>query len=167
MISIDFTLILVILNFILLLIILKKLLYKSLVSFLNKRQKQIKDNLENAKRSQEESAKMLESQKEMLHKARKEAREIREEAITNAKITGEQILKAANTEKDVLMTETQKIIEGEVKKAKKSIEKEIGEFVVSLTDKIIGKKLTEKDDIKLINNLIKTERKQSKERKVD
>ena len=167
MISIDFTFFIVILNFILLLIILKKLLYKPLINFLNKRQKQIKDDIENAQKSRDESTKILESQKKMLQEARKETRELRNEAIINAKIAGEQIINKAHTQKESIIGEAQKIVNAEVQKAKRSIENEIGQFVISLTGKIIGKKLNEKDDIVLIDNLIKSEIKQSKENKVD
>ncbi|MCK4357208.1 MAG: F0F1 ATP synthase subunit B [Candidatus Cloacimonetes bacterium] len=162
MISIDFTFFIVILNFILLLIILKKLLYKPLINFLNKRQKQIKDDIENAQKSRDESTKILESQKKMLQEARKETRELRNEAIINAKIASEQIINEAHNQKESIIDEAQKMVKAEIKKAKRSIENEIGQFVISLTGKIIGKKLNKKDDIDLIDSLIKTEMKKSK-----
>ncbi|MBC8527633.1 MAG: F0F1 ATP synthase subunit B [Candidatus Cloacimonetes bacterium] len=165
MVSIDYTLILVIVNFILLLIILKKLLYKPLMNYLAQREKQIKDDLDGAKQNKIDSEKLLESQKKTLQEARKEARELRDEVIKNAKISGEKIVQDAHAQKEVVVNEAQEIIQSEVKKAKRSIEKEIGRFVVSLTDKIIGKKFTKEQDLKLIDELIKSEMKEKKESK--
>lgn len=157
MVNIDYTLILVVVNFIILLIILKKLLYKPLMDFINKRESQIKEDLEGAKELKEESNKILEKQKELLRKAKEEARSIRDEATKSAKIQSEQILHDSEKQRDVIIQEAQEIIDVEVNKAKENIQSQIGDFVIELTDKIIGKKLTEEDDVKLINEMIKEE----------
>ncbi len=166
MVNIDYTLILVIVNFIVLLFILKKLLYKPLMDFINKRESQIRDDLQGAKELKEESTKILEKQKELLRKAKEEARSIRDEATKSAKIQSEQILHDSEKQRDVIIQEAQEIIDVEVNKAKESIQSQIGDFVIELTDKIIGKKLTEDDDVKLINDMIKEESKK-KESSVD
>jgi F-type H+-transporting ATPase subunit b len=137
------------------------------MKFINQRQSQIKENVEAAQKNKAESEKILESQRKMLQEARKEAHEIRDEAITNAKISGEKIVRDAHNQKDIILDEAHKTVDTEVQKAKKRIEKEIGQFVVSLTDKIIGKKLTGKGDLELIDTIIKTEIKQKRESKVD
>ena len=165
MVSIDYTLILVIINFVLLLVIMKKLLYKPLMDFLSQREKQIKDDLASAKNNKVESEKLIEKQKETLQKARKESRKLRDEVVKNAKISGEQIIRDAHEQNKIIIAEAQEVIQSEVKKAKKEIEKEIGEFVVSLTGKIIDKKFTDKDDLALIDNVIEMEIKQKKEKK--
>ncbi|MBC8313224.1 MAG: F0F1 ATP synthase subunit B [Candidatus Cloacimonetes bacterium] len=165
MVSIDYTLILVIINFVLLLVIMKKLLYKPLMDFLSQREKQIKDDLASAKNNKVESEKLIEKQKETLQKARKESRKLRDEVVKNAKISGEQIIRDAREQNEIIIAEAQEVIQSEVKKAKKEIEKEIGEFVVSLTGKIIDKKFTDKDDLALIDNVIEMEIKQKKEKK--
>jgi len=165
MVNIDYTLILVIINFIILMIVLKKLLYKPLMDFLNKRESQIKDDLEAAKKNKTAVEKILQEQKELLREAKEEAREIRDDAQKSARIQSEQILKEATEQRDIIIQEAQEMIDVEVIKAKESIQKEIGDFVVDLTDKIIGKKLTKDEDISFINELIAQERK--KESSVD
>jgi len=157
MVNIDYTLILVIVNFIILLIIMKKLLYKPLMDFINKRESQIRGDLKGAKKLKAESEKILEKQKELLRKAKEEARNIRDEATKSAKIQSEQILHDSEEKRDIIIQEAQEIIDVEVSKAKESIQSQIGDFVVELTDKIIGKKLTEDEDVKLINEMIKEE----------
>ncbi|HHI87681.1 MAG TPA: ATP synthase F0 subunit B [Candidatus Cloacimonetes bacterium] len=165
MVSIDYTLILVIINFIILMIVLKKLLYKPLMDFLNKRENQIKDDLDAARKNKTAAEKILEEQKELLREAKEQAREIRDEAQKSARIHSEQILKDATEQRDIIIREAQEMINVEVIKAKESIQKEIGNFVVELTDKVIGKKLSKDEDIKLINELIELELK--KESPVD
>ena len=157
MVSIDYTLILVIVNFIILLIIMKKLLYKPLMDYINKRESQIREDIKGAKEHKDKSEKILEEQKELLIKAKEEARDIRDEATRSAKIQGEQILHDAAEQRDIIIQESQEMIDVEVNKAKESIQAQIGDFVIELTDKIIGKKLTEDEDIKLIDDMIKEE----------
>ncbi len=157
MVSIDYTLILVIVNFIILLIIMKKLLYKPLMDFIQKRESQIRGDLKGAKENKDRSEKILKEQKELLIKAKEEAKDIREEAKKIAKIQGEQILHNAAEQRDVITQEAQEMIDVEVNKAKESIQSQIGDFVIELTDKIIGKKLTGDEDIKFIDNMIKEE----------
>ncbi len=157
MVSIDYTLILVIVNFIILLIIMKKLLYKPLMDYINKRESQIREDIKGAKEHKDKSDKILEEQKELLIKAKEEARDIRDEATRSAKIQGEQILHDAAEQRDIIIQESQEMIDVEVNKAKESIQSQIGDFVIELTDKIIGKKLTGDEDIKLIDDMIKEE----------
>ena len=157
MVSIDYTLILVIVNFIILLIIMKKLLYKPLMDYINKRESQIREDIKGAKEHKGKSEKILEEQKELLIKTKEEARDIRDEATRSAKIQGEQILHDAAEQRDIIIQESQEMIDVEVNKAKESIQAQIGDFVIELTDKIIGKKLTEDEDIKLIDDMIKEE----------
>lgn len=157
MINIDYTLILVVVNFIILLIILKKLLYKPLMDYINKRESQIRDDLKSAKEHKDKSEKILGEQKELLREAKEEARDIRDESKKIAKIQGEQILHDAAEQRDVIIQEAQEVIDVEVNKAKESIQAQIGDFVIELTDKMIGKKLTEDEDINLINEMIKEE----------
>jgi len=166
MVSIDYTLILVIVNFIILLIILKKLLYKPLMEYINKRESQIREDLTGAKEHKEESEKILEKQKELFRKSKEEARSMRDEAAKSAKIQSEQILHDAEEQQDAIIQEAQEIIDVEVIKAKERIQSQIGDFVIELTDKIIGKKLTEDEDVKLINEMIKEESRK-KESSVD
>jgi len=166
MVSIDYTLILVIVNFIILLIIMKKLLYKPLMDYINKRESQIQDDLKSAKEHKDKSEKILGEQKELLREAKEEARDIREDAKKIAKIQSEQILHDAAEQRDLITREAQEMINVEVNKAKETIQAQIGDFVIELTDKIIGKKLTEDEDIKLINEMIKEESRK-KESSVD
>ncbi len=159
MVNIDYTLILVIINFIILMFVLKKLLYKPLMDYLNKREGQIKQDLDEAKKNKASAEKILEEQKEVLRKAKEEARAIRDEAHKSARLQSEQILKDANEQRDTIIRDAQQMIDVELNKAKDSIQKEIGDFVVELTDKMIGKKLTKDEDLKFIDELIEQESK--------
>jgi len=91
---------------------------------------------------------------------------MRDEAAKSAKIQSEQILHDAEEQQDAIIQEAQEIIDVEVIKAKERIQSQIGDFVIELTDKIIGKKLTEDEDVKLINEMIKEESRK-KESSVD
>ena len=74
-----------IVNFLILLWLLNKLLFKSLVSYLDKRQDIIKSDLELAKSNKLESEKIIEKQNESLQQALLEAKSIREKAEDSSK----------------------------------------------------------------------------------
>lgn len=154
MVSIDYTLILVIINFVILLIVLKKLLYKPLSKFLTEREEQIKGDLDKASRKKKESEQILEEQKQLLREAKADAKDTREKAIKNSKLAAEEILKEAHQHKDNIVNDAQTVIENEVESAKKDLKDEIGQLVVNMAEKIIGKKLNDESDAELIKSVV-------------
>ena len=77
--TLDLTFILVILNFILLMIILKKLLYKPLKSFLTDRQNKIQADVDEAKESLDTAKQLVLSREEELNKAIKESNKLKDD----------------------------------------------------------------------------------------
>ncbi|MDD3486957.1 MAG: F0F1 ATP synthase subunit B [Candidatus Moranbacteria bacterium] len=146
-----------IINFLVLLFVLYKFAYGPIVAMLEKRQKKIEKGLadaEEAKKKLEESEKR---EKEILAKARTEAREILEAAriqsekmktdlAEDAKIHAEKIVESAKAE-----------IEQEKQKTISDIKSEIGGLVVAAAEKVVGEKMNDKKDKEIINHILNTD----------
>lgn len=84
-----------IINFGLLLVILKKVLYKPIIEILDKRRARVEETLINNKKSEDRLVEIEEERKEILHQAQSKAEKEREELIKNAKDEKERIIDEA------------------------------------------------------------------------
>lgn len=155
MISVDYTLIIVILNFVFLLIILNHLLYKPLKKFLVERQKTIETDLEEADRLQKEADSLVEKQNQEYRKNSQEIRKMKEKAQKEAESLSSGIIKEAREREKKLLLEAEKQLDQEKTKAVKDLESQLGDKVSALTAKIIGRNIDQEIDSELINKLLK------------
>jgi len=155
MISIDYSLIIVILNFVLLLIVLDKLLFKPMKKFLNDRQQEVTKEMTDARINREEADKLLKQRDEELKSSSEEIRTLTKQAKKEADKHSEKILKEAKIRERVILQESEQQIELRKSEAFKEIEADVINLVSDLTGKIIGKKIDADADKKLINSLMK------------
>ncbi len=158
MISIDYSLIIVILNFILLLVILNKILYKPIKSFLTERQNSIASDLEQAEKARIEADELIRKQEEEFKQSAHEIRKMKEQAKKDAEIKGDEIIKEAREREKAILADTEKQLAHEKQKVLQAIEGELGESITSLTSTIIGKNIDEKIDAAMIERLLDEER---------
>ena len=158
MISIDYSLIIVILNFILLLIILNKILYKPIKQFLVERQSSIATDLEQAEKSKVEAEELVKKQEDEFKQSAHEIRKIKEQAKKDAEMKGDEIIKEARGREKAILADTEKQLAHEKQKVLHEIEGELGERITSLTSTIIGKHIDEKIDAAMIDRLLEEER---------
>ena len=155
MISIDYSLIIVILNFVLLLIVLNKLLFKPMKKFLSNRQQEVSKEMTDARINREEADKLLKQRDEELKSSSEEIRTLTKQAKKEAEKHSEEILKEAKIRERVILQESEQQIELRKSEAFKEIEADVINLVSDLTGKIIGKKIDADADKKLINSLMK------------
>lgn len=155
MVSIDFSLIIVILNFILMLVILNKILYKPIKKFLTERQVSINDDIENAKISRKEAEELVKKQEEEYKKHTLEIRKLFDEKAKEAEKKAEEIVNQALKEKENKISELKQQLETEKNKAIKEIKGSLGEMISELAGKFLSGKIDEKQDEELIDDLIK------------
>ncbi len=155
MISLDYTLIIVILNFVFLLIILNHLLYKPLKKFLTERQKTISTDLEQADNLQKEAESLIEKQNQEYRKTSQEIRKMKEKAKKEAESLSNDIIKDAREREKDLLLDTEKQLSQEKMKAIKELELKLGDKVSLLTAKIIGRNIDQEIDAELISKLLK------------
>lgn len=118
-------------NFLILLLVLMKLVYRPVLKMLDERSRIVKESLEKAKEVEEEKRAIDEKRKEILLHAREEALKIIEEAKKEARQIKEEIRKAAQADAERL-----------IKKAEEQIQREKDELLVELRKKALDLALT-------------------------
>ncbi len=153
--GIDFKILLAqIINFILLLLILKKFLYGPVVGMLDKRKKAIDEGLKNAEEARLAVEKAQSGYEQKIALAVKEADKILTEAKKQAKDESEQIIAAASANSTQMIEKTKKQIEIEKTRVLSEAKKELADLVIAATQKLISKD-PDKNSIKEIVDEIK------------
>ena len=139
-------------NFLILLWLMKKFLYKPLISFLDKREKEIEENIQSAENNKLESEKIIEQQKAALKETYKETKEIRKKAEEANLQEHQKIMNTAKKEAEDLLTKTKTQLNLDVLKIKNDLKQDVGELAVNLSEKLIETSL----DKEKSQNIIKT-----------
>ena len=154
MISIDYSLIIVILNFVLLLIVLNKILYKPIKKFLEERQQTIASDLDDAKASRTEAEKLVEKKGNELKQSAEEIRKMKGAATSDAEGKARDIVKNAKEQEKRILQDTEHQLKTEKVKVMGDIEDELAEMVAELSSKFLSEKLDESKDKELIKRII-------------
>ncbi len=154
MISIDYTLIIVILNFIVLLAVLNKILYKPIKKYLEERKQTISEDLDEAKKSRENAEELVSKRGEELKSSAEEIRKLKQASRREAEHQASDILKEAKNQEKRILQDTEAQLEQEKVKTLKELEGELADMVSSLSEKFLSGKIDEEKDTQLIKNII-------------
>ncbi|OGE38200.1 ATP synthase F0 subunit B [Candidatus Daviesbacteria bacterium RIFCSPHIGHO2_12_FULL_37_11] len=142
-------------NFLILLFILKKFLYGPILKVLQKRKDVIAESLRNAEEIEKKLKVANEEADKIIAKALEEAKKI----LDDSNKTGAQILADTNTAAEEILQkakeESSKFIEFERIKLNQEVRENIGRLVFVAFEKITGKILTEEDKKKLTEKSLK------------
>lgn len=143
-----------IINFVLLLVILRVFLYKPIVNMLDKRRETIRTDLEEAEnaRSQAEAAKQ--EYEKQLEEAREERRSILAQAREQADKMREEILDKARGEAQGLVAKTEEEMQSLRRQALAGAQDEIVELAMAAAGKVVGEALDPKAHRRLIQDFI-------------
>ncbi|MDD5489734.1 MAG: F0F1 ATP synthase subunit B [Candidatus Moranbacteria bacterium] len=144
-----------IVNFLVLLFILWKFAYGPVLAMLEKRQKKIEKGLADADEAHKKLAESEEKQKQILRKAREDAKGIVENARLQAEKSKAEIAVEAKAQAEKIISGARIEIETEKAKSIAEIKSEIGGLVVAATEKIIGEKMDERKDKELVEKSLK------------
>ncbi len=142
-------------NFLVLLFILNKLLYKPLLKVLQERKAKIAQSLEQAQEIEEKLAKTEEEREAKLVKAGEEARAILEEATKNATQIIAEAHQKAQTDIDGMIDKGQEEIKLEREKMYQEFREEVADIVVAGLQKVTGKVIDKKDQKELVEKSVK------------
>ncbi len=154
MITIDYSLLIVIANFVLLLIILNKILYKPMKKWLTERSEKISGDIDEAARSKEEAAKILDQQKQELIESSEEIRKMQHRARREAEDQAKEILDGAKKQQKDIVQETEAQVAHVRKRTMEELEVELAGMIASVSATIIADKMDPETDKKLINKLL-------------
>lgn len=145
-----------IINFLIVLAILYKFAYRPILGFLRKREEKIAKSLLDAQKIEENLKSSEKQKKEIIVLARQEAEGILRQAETAAEKFTTEAAQKARLEMEKIKQEAKSQIEQEKQKAFEELKNQTADLVISLTEKILTEKITDKKDKEMIEETIKS-----------
>jgi len=145
-----------ILVFLILLGLLWRFGWPAILESVEKRERRIQQQLEEAERQRAESAALLEQHKRLLANAKAEAQEILAKAKQVAEKEHEALLAKARQEYDALLARARKEIAAEQEKAVRELRHEAVELSLAAASKLIGEKLDSEANRRLVMTYLET-----------
>lgn len=142
-------------NFLVLVYLLKRFFLKKIIVFLESREKKIKDGLEAAQKGEELLEKAKISQKEILSKAHGEAKLFLQEAQKENLELAQKIQEGARKEAEKITKEARELAQEEAAKIQKELARETTRVAVGLVEKVLRDFLTVTDHKKILTHLSK------------
>lgn len=143
-----------IVNFCVLLFLLKKFLYKPMIKFLRERREAIEQGVERSEIAKKQFKEFREMQAQELAKTREEAHKVIEEAKRRAEDVKNQILLEAKNQTEILFKRAEKDIELLKKQRLLEAERELGMMAVQGMEYLIREKVSDDKKIQLADDAV-------------
>jgi len=130
-----------VITFIVLLIILKKVAWKPILTALDKRENDIKESLAQAEKAKDDAKKILEENQANLAKAEEESRKIIEQSRAFAETLKEQLMRESKEQAKKIVDDSSSEIQRNKDAAFEELKGQIAEIAVSAAEKIIRESL--------------------------
>ena len=150
LISLDKSLIIQGVNFLILLFLLQKILYKPLLAKMSERTEAIKTSLEEAQRARAEAARQEEENAERLRAAHAEAASIRAAALKEAAEEQRKLVDAARAEAARLVESARAQTDADIRRAREELRREVADLAIGVAEKLIRKSLDDADHRRIV-----------------
>ena len=144
-----------IVNFFILLIILKKILYKPILGMLEERKQKIADGLKNAEEIEKKLEKIEKEREATIQKASTEAMKMLEEATKSSSLIVEEEHEKAAEDMKMIVEKAHLQIASDRDKMREDIRKELADLVASAMTAVYEKKLTRAYQEEIIKDTLK------------
>lgn len=141
MVSLDYSLGIQIINFLLLIFILNVLLYKPILGMIDKRKKQFEDSDAEIRRLQETVEQKMAAYEEKLRQAKAAAVEQKNEIIRQGAEEAKTVIDAVRAEIPGMMERFHAQMDGEIGAAKKILTDHSQQLSVEIAEKVLGRSL--------------------------
>jgi F-type H+-transporting ATPase subunit b len=128
-------------NFIILLLVLRRYLFKPVLGMLDERARRIRDSTEAAERAREESARAEQERGEVLKEARRQAEEIVNRAMQEADGLRSEARKAAQEEAQRIISRAEQEATAERQQAMQELRAQVADLAVLAAGRVIGRSL--------------------------
>lgn len=142
-------------NFLILVFIMYKFLYKPVINLLDSRKEKIEKGLRDAEKLGEELEKTKELRDREIKKAKQEAMAIVEEAQRVAEVSGQEIKAKTKAEVEKLITAAKSQMIQEKDRMMTEVKKEAAILVLAVAEKVVGKTFDSKMQQKLIEESLR------------
>ena len=143
------------LTFLILLIVLKKVAWKPILTALENREKEIEDSLNKAEKAKEEAQKILEQNQASLSKAEDKSKKIIEQSRIYSETLKEQMLKESKEEAKKLIDSASAEIDRKKNAAFEQLKNQVAEISLNAAGKIMRENLSTEKNKKIVNEYLK------------
>ena len=150
--TINWNLLFSLITVVVLVLILKKFFFEKVHQFMEARQQQVVNTLQEAQTTREEAQQKLEEYEAQMAFAESEKREIIKKAMQEAQAQAGAVLETAS--KEAGQVRERREIERDKMIAKKELQREIGDMAVLAAGKIIGEELNPKRQAEVVEKII-------------
>ena len=154
LISLDKSLIIQVANFLILLFVLHRLLYKPFLAKMDERTQAIKKSLEEAQAARAEAARQQEENAARLTAAHREAASIREQALREAADESRKHIETAQAQARKLVDDTRAQMDAEIRRAREELRREVADLATSVAEKLVRKSLREDDHRRIVADAV-------------
>ena len=154
LISLDKSLIVQAVNFVILLVILQRLLYKPFLAKMEERSNAIKRSLEEAQAARAEAARQAEENTARLRQAHAEAAAIREQALKDAGEEQRRLVESARAEAQRLVESAKAQMEADIRRAREELRREVADLATAVAEKLVRRSLRDEDHRRVIADAI-------------
>ncbi|MGD1153575.1 MAG: ATP synthase F0 subunit B [Syntrophales bacterium] len=139
MISIDYTMFIQMVNFLLLIVILNHILYKPILGIIDRRKKQVQDTEEEIKRLNQSVEERIAAYEEKLRQAKTDALEKKTEIIKEGAEQAKGLIEAARSEIPGMMEQFHGEMNREVSEARSILTGQSRKISVEIAEKLLGR----------------------------
>lgn len=154
LVSLDWTLIFMVCNTLVLFLILKHFFYEKVKKILNNREDEIKKIYDDANSASEKANALKENYEVQIATVKEQSDEIIKTATQKARLRTDNILTEAQDKASALLSRAEGQIEIEKKKAVNEIKDEMADLAISAAKQVLKKEINTDDNEKLINDFI-------------
>ncbi|MGH7299352.1 MAG: F0F1 ATP synthase subunit B [Candidatus Rokuibacteriota bacterium] len=154
LINLDRSLLIQAINFLLLLVILAKLLYKPLLTKMEERTQAIRKSLDEAQAARADAQREREEHAAKLAAANAEAQAIRATALKEAAEEQRRLVEAARGEAGRLVESARNEMAQEVRRARQELRQEVADLAITAAERLIRKSLRDEDHRRIVHDAI-------------
>lgn len=153
-INLDRSLVVQAVNFLILLLILWRLLYRPLLAKMEERTQAIKKSLDEAQTARAEAARQQEENAIRLQQAHTEAAAIRQQALKDAAEEQRRLVDGARAEAQRLVETARAQMEGDIRRAREELRREVAELATGVAEKLVRRSLRDEDHRRIVGDAI-------------
>ena len=155
LISIDWTLLMILASFVVLYLILKKFFFEKVRNFMLAREQTVKNQFDDAEAANKLANELYEEYENKLKNIEEERKELLRESKNDADVKAKEIIDAANKNADLMIEDAKKAIERERQDATEEIKTQISMLALYAAEKILEQKLDAEEQQVIIDKAMK------------
>lgn len=154
LISLDKSLIVQAINFLILLFVLQRLLYKPFLAKMGERTAAIQKSLDEAQAARAEATRQQEENETRLRAAHAEAAAIRAQAMKEASEEQKRLVDAARAESQRLVESAKAQMDADVRRAREELRREVADLATAVAEKLVRRSLRDEDHRRIVADAI-------------